>query len=53
MGHAVMDVLTLGAWKIIGTPVEGFMGETLTLSISYDEAEKVTKITSTPGTQEF
>ena len=53
VGHAVMDVLTLGAWEIIGTPIEGFTGETFTLSVSYDAEEKVTKISTTPGTPEF
>lgn len=53
VGHAVMDVLTLGAWEIIGTPVEGFTGETFTLSISYDAEDKVTKISTTPGVPEF
>ena len=53
VGHAVMDVLTLGAWEIIGTPIEGFTGETFTLSASYDKEERVTKITTTPGVSEF
>lgn len=26
-GHAVMDLLTLGGWELIGTPIEGFAGE--------------------------
>ena len=53
VGHAVMDVLTLGAWEIIGTPIEGFTGEKFTLSVSYDTAERVTRITTTPGVPEF
>ncbi len=53
IGHAAMDVLTLGAWEIIGTPVEGFTGETFTLSVSHDAEEKVTKISTTPGTPAF
>jgi hypothetical protein len=24
IGHGVMDVLTLGLWEIVGTPIEGF-----------------------------
>ena len=27
IGHGVMDILTLGLWEIIGTPIEGFQGE--------------------------
>ncbi len=49
VGHAVLDVLTLGAWEIVGTPVEGFTGESFTLAISYDADEKVTKITTAPN----
>ena len=49
VGHAVLDVLTLGAWEIVGTPVEGFIGETFTLAVSYDADEKVTKITTAPN----
>ncbi len=49
VGHAVLDVLTLGAWEIVGTPVEGFTGDTFTLAISYDAEEKVTKITTAPN----
>lgn len=40
-GHAVMDVLTLGVWEIIGTPVEGVQGEKYNATIMYDENDKV------------
>ena len=53
IGHAAMDVLTLGTWEIIGTPVEGFSGDKFTVTIEYDEAEKVTKVSSTPGHSAF
>ncbi len=53
IGHAVMDVLTLGVWEIIGTPVEGFTGETFTLSVSCDDEDKVTKISTTSVKPEF
>lgn len=49
VGHAVLDVLTLGVWEIVGTPVEGFTGDSFTLAISYDAEEKVTKITTAPN----
>ena len=45
----MLDVLTLGAWEIVGTPVEGFTGERFTLTISDDAAEQVTKITTAPN----
>jgi hypothetical protein len=28
VGHAVMDVLTLGIWEIVGTPIEAVQGDT-------------------------
>ena len=52
-GHAVMDVLTLGIWEIIGTPIEGVAGETFTLSIQYDKEEKVTKVTTSQAKSNF
>ena len=52
-GHAVMDVLTLGIWEIVGTPIEGVVGETFTLSIQYDTEEKITKVTTSPAKSNF
>lgn len=49
VGHAVMDVLTLGLWEIAGTPIEGFQGEKRRLMITYDENDIVTKIGSAPA----
>ena len=43
-GHAIMDLLTLGGWEIIGTPIEGFAGDTITLQIEYDEKNKVRSV---------
>ena len=44
IGHGVMDVLTLGLWEVVGTPVEGVQGEKKRLAITYDEKDKVTNI---------
>ena len=46
IGHGVMDVLTLGAWEIIGTPVEGFQGEKYQATITYGQDDKVIQISS-------
>ncbi len=46
LGHGAMDVLTLGAWEVIGTPIEGFSGSKQKLMIEYDENDKVKTITS-------
>jgi hypothetical protein len=40
-GHAVMDVLTLCLWEIVGTPVEAVQGDKYTATIEYDENNKV------------
>lgn len=43
-GHAVLDVLTLGLWEIVGTPIEAFQGEKRRLSITYDANDRVVAI---------
>lgn len=45
-GHAVMDVLTLGIWEIVGTPVEGFTGEKFRLTVTYNDEDKVERVSS-------
>ena len=47
IGHGIMDVLTLGAWEIIGTPIEGFKGTSRTVVITYDTADRVAKVQGT------
>ena len=44
IGHGVMDILTLGIWEVVGTPVEGFQGEKKRLMLTYDEHDVVTKV---------
>lgn len=48
IGHAVLDVLTWGAWEIIGTPVEAMTSSTMTLTIEYTkdvfDVLRITKI---------
>jgi len=41
IGHGVLDVLTLGAWEIIGTPVEGFQGRKRQVMINYGPDDRV------------
>lgn len=53
LGHRAMDVLTLGLWEVVGTPIEGFSGDEFTVTIEYDAAEKVMKVSSTPGHSAF
>lgn len=47
IGHGVMDVLTLGLWEIVGTPIEGVQGETYHATLTYDRSDKVVDIKTT------
>lgn len=42
VGHAIMDILTLGLWELAGTPIEAVHGEKKRLLITYDEKDTVT-----------
>lgn len=46
IGHGVMDVLTLGVWEVIGTPIEAVAGgeEHDRFVIYYDEEDKIEKV---------
>ena len=46
IGHGVMDVLTLGLWEVIGTPIEAVAGseDVQTIKIFYDEKDKIVEI---------
>ncbi len=47
IGHGIMDVLTLGLWEVIGTPVEAISdssGECRRIVVKYDENKKVVNI---------
>ena len=39
-----MDVLTLGLWEVIGTPIEGFQGNKYRLQITYNKKDRVISI---------
>jgi hypothetical protein len=44
VAHALADVLTYGAWEIIGTGVEAFQGEKFTLTVEYDGDDSVSRV---------
>jgi hypothetical protein len=44
VGHGVMDVLTLGLWEVVGTPIEAVQGETYHATITCDAGDKVADI---------
>ena len=45
-GHAIMDLLTLGLWEIVGTPIEASQGDTFNLMLRYDERDTVIAVNS-------
>lgn len=49
MGHAVMDVLTLGIWEVAGSPIEGFQGEKYQAMVTYAPDGTVEKFTTQKG----
>lgn len=47
VGHAVLDLLTLGGWEIIGTPVEAMnQGDKVKVTVMYDNAGNATQVQS-------
>lgn len=44
VAHGVMDVLTLGFWEIIGTPIEMLDTETFRMSVQYDSYGRVARV---------
>ncbi len=43
-----MDLLTLGLWEVVGTPVEAFMGEKHEMVITYGLDDRVVGINRPP-----
>jgi hypothetical protein len=39
-----MDVLTLGLWEVVGTPIEGVQGERYNATITYGPDDTVVEI---------
>jgi hypothetical protein len=44
--HGGMDVLTLGLWELVGTPVEAVQGETFEMTVTYGPDGKAKSIES-------
>ena len=44
IGHGIMDVMTLGIWEVIGTPIEGVQGEKRRITITYGTDDRVLAI---------
>lgn len=47
LGHAALDVLTVGIWEVVGTPIEAFnQGDKVVATVTYDPYNMATDITS-------
>ena len=47
MGHGVLDVLTLGLWEVVGTPIEAVnQGDKITVTVRYDQRGRAVDIKS-------
>lgn len=46
IGHAFGDLVTLGAWELVGTPVEGVQGDKYRLTVVYDKDNKAKTIST-------
>ena len=44
VAHGAMDVLTLGIWEVVGTPVEAINGTKYELWITYNNLDEIEKI---------
>ena len=44
VAHGVADVLTLGIWELVGTPIEAVQGDKYQTKITYGPDDKVTHI---------
>jgi hypothetical protein len=43
MAHGVLDLMTLGVWEVLGTPIEVMQGEAFYLTVSYDDQDRVVR----------
>ena len=50
VGHGVADVMTLGLWEVVGTPVEGIAnGEINQVEVWYNNQNRVSKVIPLKG----
>jgi len=42
--HGALDVVTIGIWEVIGTPIEYFQGEKRQVQVEYDSQDMVVKM---------
>jgi hypothetical protein len=44
--HGALDVVTLGFWELAGTPFEARPGDTIQVTVLYDDNDRVAKVTA-------
>lgn len=44
IGHAALDVASVGLWEVVGTPIEASVGDEYELNITYDKQGHVTDL---------
>lgn len=50
LGHGVADVMTLGLWEVVGTPIEGLAnGEVNQVEVHYTKDKRVQKVVALKG----
>ena len=52
VGHGAMDILTIGLWEFVGTPIEAVQGEKYHTIVTYDGDDKVKHIKTQKKTSE-
>lgn len=50
LGHGVADVMTLGLWEVVGTPIEGAAnGRVNEVQVIYDRQDRVRRVIALKG----
>ena len=54
LGHALMDIGTLGLWEIVGSPTEAIAsGDKVVVRVKYDKSKLVDRVTVIKGKDEL
>ena len=48
MGHAALDILTLGLWEVAGTPIEAVSGDKRAIAVTYDPNDIAVRVGNAP-----
>ncbi len=51
VGHGALDLLTLGLWEVVGTPIEALQGKKYEMTITYSQNDKVEAINTAVVTE--